>query len=87
MANALVTVVLTHTCLRTKSNVHSDKEATRSESNPVAVTRMIKVLADGEKGRGKGKGKGKKESRSKSAGARGGDAAATETIHHSSTEV
>ena len=32
------------------------------------------------KGRDKGKGKGKKGSRSKSAGARGGDAAATETI-------
>ena len=46
MANALVTTVLIHTCLRIKSNVHSVREATRSESNPVAVTRMIKVLVD-----------------------------------------
>jgi len=46
MANAPATTVLTPTCLRTKSNVHLDKEAKRSERNPVAVTRMINVLVD-----------------------------------------
>ena len=46
MANAPATTVLIHTCLRTKSNVHSVKEATRSEINLVAVMRMTNVLAD-----------------------------------------
>jgi hypothetical protein len=46
MANALVTIVLIHTCPRIKPDVHLGKEATRSESNPVAMTRTIKVLVE-----------------------------------------
>ena len=46
MAHAPVTAVLTHTCPRIKSDVHLGKEATRSENNPVAVTRKIRVLVD-----------------------------------------
>ena len=57
MANAPATTVFIHTCLRTKSNVHSVKGAIRSESNLVAVTRMIKVLADVERGAVKAKAK------------------------------
>ena len=49
MANAPATIVLFHTCLRTKSNVLSVKVTTRSGSNLVAVTKMTKVLADVEK--------------------------------------
>ena len=57
MANAPVTTVLIHTCLRTKTNVHSVIAAARSESNLVAVTRMIKVLADVEKDAAKARAK------------------------------
>ena len=59
-----------------------DREATRSEINLVAVMRMIKVLAGEGRDVVKAKVKGRKGSRSKSAGAKGGDAAATETIIH-----
>ena len=58
------------------------KEATRSEISLVAVTRTTNSRAVVEKGAEKAEAKGKKGSSSKSAGAKGGDAAATETIIH-----
>ena len=62
--------------------MHLAKVPTRSETRLVAVMRTIKVPADAEKDVAKAKGKSKKGSRSKSAGARDGDAVATETIIH-----
>ena len=49
VANAQMTIVLIPICPRIKSNVHLAKEATRSETHLVAVTRMIKVPVDVEK--------------------------------------
>jgi len=54
----------------------------RSEMRLVVAKRTIKVPEDEEKDVAKAKAKVRKGSRSKSAGARDGDAAATETIIH-----